>query len=162
MDYNGAQNADNISDIGKLIEILNEWEFKYEEEKRESKQGTIPQNPQYADIIKTIGNVGLSVPMGFVMVHNDLSNIYKLLSDAYSSKESNESTSSSSWQDVVTRAINVTGDSALALASIGVVSQIIDKYSISEIVDGIEDIVNLAINILPKAASTLASSLEEI
>ena len=162
MDYNGAQNADNISDIGKLIEILNEWEFKYEEEKRESKQGTIPQNPKYADIIKTIGNVGLSVPMGFVMVHNDLSNIYKLLSDAYSSKESNESTSSSSWQDVVTRAINVTGDSALALASIGVVSQIIDKYSISEIVDGIEDIVNLAINILPKAASTLASSLEEI
>ena len=162
MDYNGAQNADNISDIGKLIEILNEWEFKYEEEKRESKQGTIPQNPQYADIIKTIGNVGLSVPMGFVMVHNDLSNIYKLLSDAYSSKESKESTSSSSWQDVVTRAVNVTGDSALALASIGVVSQIIDKYSISEIVDGIEDIVNLAINILPKASSTLASSLEEI
>ena len=53
MDYNGAQNADNISDIGKLIEILNEWEFKYEEEKRESKQGTIPQNPKYADIIKT-------------------------------------------------------------------------------------------------------------
>lgn len=162
MDYNGAQNADNISDIGKLIEILNEWEFKYEEEKRESKQGTIPQNPKYADIIKTIGNVGLSVPMGFVMVHNDLSDIYKLLSDAYSSKESKESTSSSSWQDVVTRAVNVTGDSALALASIGVVSQIIDKYSISEIVDGIEDIVNLAINILPKAASTLAGSLEEI
>lgn len=162
MDYNGAQNADNISDIGKLIEILNDWEFKYEEEKRESKQGTIPPNPKYADIIKTIGNVGLSVPMGFVMVHNDLSDIYKLLSDAYSLKESKESTSSSSWQDVVTRAINVTGDSALALASIGVISQIIDKYSISEIVDGIEDIVNLAINILPKAASTLAGSLEEI
>ena len=93
-----TMNADNISDIGKLIEILNEWEFKYEEEKRESKQGTIPQNPQYADIIKTIGNVGLSVPMGFVMVHNDLSNIYKLLSDAYSSKESKGTTSSSSCQ----------------------------------------------------------------
>lgn len=159
MDYNGAQNADNISDIGKLIEILNEWEFKYEEEKRESKQGTIPQNPKYADIIKTIGNVGLSVPMGFVMVHNDLSDIYKLLLDISSSKES---TSSSSWQEVADTAINVAGDSAIALASIGLVSQIIDKYSLSEIIDGIEDIVDLALNVLPKATSTIAKSLEEI
>ena len=31
MDYNGAQTADNTSDIGKLIEILNDCEFKYKE-----------------------------------------------------------------------------------------------------------------------------------
>ena len=75
MEYNGAQNAENGSDISRLVDILKDWEFKFKEKEEESKRGTIPPEPKYQDIIKTIGNVGLAVPMGFVMVHNDLNKI---------------------------------------------------------------------------------------
>ena len=160
MDYNGAQTADNTSDIGKLIEILNDWEFKYKEEKEASKKGTIPPTPKYADIIKTIGNIGLSVPMGFVMVHNDLTDIYTLLLDMYSSKGA--SVSSTSWQDVANTALNVAGDSVVAVTAMGLVSKIIDKYSLTEIIDNLERIIDISLGALPKATSAVMQSLEEI
>ena len=160
MDYNGAQTADNTSDIGKLIEILNDWEFKYKEEKEASKKGTIPPTPKYADIIKTIGNIGLSVPMGFVMVHNDLTDIYTLLLDMYSSKGA--SVSSTSWQDVANTALNVAGDSVIAVTAMGLVSKIIDKYSLTEIIDNLERIIDISLGALPKATSAVMQSLEEI
>lgn len=160
MDYNGAQTADNTSDIGKLIEILNDWEFKYKEEKEASKKGTIPPTPKYADIIKTIGNIGLSVPMGFVMVHNDLTDIYTLLLDMYSSKGT--SVSSTSWQDVANTALDVAGDSVVAVTAMGLVSKIIDKYSLTEIIDNLERIIDISLGALPKASSAVMQSLEEI
>lgn len=160
MDYNGAQTADNTSDIGKLIEILNDWEFKYKEEKEASKKGTIPPTPKYADIIKTIGNIGLSVPMGFVMVHNDLTDIYTLLLDMYSSKGA--SVSSTSWQDVANTALDVAGDSVVAVTAMGLVSKIIDKYSLTEIIDNLERIIDISLGALPKASSAVMQSLEEI
>ena len=160
MDYNGAQTADNTSDIGKLIEILNDWEFKYKEEKEASKKGTIPPTPKYADIIKTIGNIGLSVPMGFVMVHNDLTDIYTLLLDMYSSKGA--SVSSTSWQDVANTALDVAGNSVVAVTAMGLVSKIIDKYSLTEIIDNLERIIDISLGALPKASSAVMQSLEEI
>ena len=160
MDYNGAQTADNTSDIGKLIEILNDWEFKYKEEKEASKKGAIPLTPKYADIIKTIGNIGLSVPMGFVMVHNDLTDIYTLLLDMYSSRGT--SSSSTSWQDVANNALDIAGDSVVAVTAMGLVSKIIDKYSLTEILDGLERIIDISLKALPEASSAIMQSLEEI
>lgn len=159
MEYNGAQNADNSSDISRLVDILNDWEFKFKEKERESKNGTIPPEPKYSDIIKTIGNVGLAVPMGFVMVHNDLNKIYEYLRDKDTGKSS---TSSTSWQDVASVAITTAKDSAVALASIGLVSQIINKYSISEVTQGIRDIVELAVDILPSAAESISQAINSM
>ena len=160
MDYNGAQTADNTSDIGKLIEILNDWEFKYKEEKEASKKGAIPLTPKYADIIKTIGNIGLSVPMGFVMVHNDLTDIYTLLLDMYSSRGA--SISPTTWQDVAKTALDVAGDSLIAVTAMGLVSKIIDKYSLSDIIDNLERIIDISLEALPKAASSVMKSIDEI
>lgn len=160
MEYNGAQNADNSSDISKLIDILNDWEFKFDEKERESKTGNIPPEPKYSDIIKTIGNVGLAVPMGFVMVHNDLNKIYEYLIDR--DTISSSSSSSTSWQDVATVAITTAKDSAVALAAIGLVSQIIDKYTISEVTQGIKDIVELAVDILPSAAESISQAINSM
>ena len=139
MEYNGAQNAENGSDISRLVDILKDWEFKFKEKEEESKRGTIPPEPKYQDIIKTIGNVGLAVPMGFVMVHNDLNKIYEYLKDGDGSSTSRASSSSTSWQDVASVAITTAKDSAVALASIGLVYKIIDKYTISDITQGIKE-----------------------
>ena len=163
MEYNGAQNADNSSDISRLVDILNDWEFKFKEKERESKSGTIPPEPKYSDIIKTIGNVGLAVPMGFVMVHNDLNKIYEYLREnKVSSSTSGASTLPTSWQDVASVAITTAKDSAVALASIGLVYKIIDRYTISDVVQGIRDIVELAVDILPSAAESVSKAINSM
>ena len=162
MEYNGAQNAENGSDISRLVDILKDWEFKFKEKEEESKRGTIPPEPKYQDIIKTIGNVGLAVPMGFVMVHNDLNKIYEYLKDGDGSSTSRASSSSTSWQDVASVAITTAKDSAVALASIGLVYKIIDKYTISDITQGIKDIVNLAVDVLPSAAESISQAINSM
>ena len=75
---------DNKSDIQKLIDTLNKG-FGFQQEgsedgKAKGKQaqgGSIPPKPKVADFNGMIGNLGLTIPTGFVMLHNDLEAIIK-------------------------------------------------------------------------------------
>ena len=53
-------------------------------------------------------------------------------------------------------------DDKVALASIGLVYKIIDKYTISDITQGIKDIVNLAVDVLPSAAESISQAINSM
>lgn len=64
---NGAQFPEQ-SDIESLIAIVKDIELNT----RHTVTGNIPKTPKYEDFIKNNGNLDMIVPMGFMMLHNDL------------------------------------------------------------------------------------------
>lgn len=70
---NGAQFPEQ-SDIESLIEVVKSIELNT----RPQTDGKIPKTPKYEDFVKNIGNLDLIVPMGFVLLHNDLEELILL------------------------------------------------------------------------------------
>ena len=62
------------SDIDSLIGVLKEIELNT----RPRTQGAIPTYPIYEDFTKYLGNLDLIVPMGFILLHNDLTDLIEL------------------------------------------------------------------------------------
>lgn len=61
------------TDIESLITVLKEIEVNT----HPRRDGNIPKTPQYEDFTKNLGNLDLIVPMGFVMLHNDLEELIR-------------------------------------------------------------------------------------
>jgi len=75
-------NNDTPRDMQELIDILNKMSSKVsslsensneqKESFKKNKSGSVSQSPTIADLKSYAGNLGLAVPAGFIMLHNDL------------------------------------------------------------------------------------------
>ena len=123
MDINGAQSS--VSDLDNLKETLKNLEFDISDKNSKKKDfGSIPKDPQYNDIVKELGNLDMVIPMGFIMLHNDLQKLIDLQSE-------NVNTSS-----------NGGGITSAITAGATTVSAISDVISLIKSPAGLEDILN--------------------
>lgn len=78
---NGSQSGakDDISkltelliNIDKSLSTMSKQAEDDSKDKKQAKSMTVSKNPTVADLIKFSNNLGLAVPAGFIMIHNDL------------------------------------------------------------------------------------------
>ena len=123
MEINGAQSS--VSDLDNLKETLKNLEFDMSRDSKKKESGSIPKEPQYNDIVKGLGNLDMVIPMGFIMLHNDL----QKLIDSQSGSVNNGSSSNGGIASAIT-------------AGATTVSAISDVVSLIKSPAGLEDILN--------------------
>lgn len=158
---NGAQFQEK-SDIDNLISVLKNIEINTEHKV----DGSIPNTPKYEDFVKNLGNLDLIVPMGFVMLHNDLEKLYGLYKN---SNGVNVQTKSGTEVSVSTSAIVGTIG---AVAGSTIVAGLVKDMSLRDVFDTLMGVGDWVISKLPEiggfvtdfattALPALASALAE-
>ena len=115
------------SDIDNLIDSLNPGD-----DKANGVKGSIPKNPDYSSLNSMIGNLGLAVPTGFWLIHNDLTDILKQLKNGGSGGGGAVSTAANVVTAISTTASAVT-DIISAIKSPAGLGNILDNEEINDL-----------------------------
>lgn len=140
---NGAQFHEQ-SDIDKLIEVLEKIEINT----KHQTEGNLPDTPKYEDFVKNLGNLDLVVPMGFVMLHNDLEKLYK----AYNSSDGKSTKSSSSFGfnfDVASSILAVGGAISLVTGT-SIIGGLIKGMTLKDVLECLTGVGDWVISTLPE------------
>lgn len=139
---NGAQFQES-SDIEKLISLLEDIVTNTSHKT----DGNIPNTPKYGDFVKNIGNLDLIVPMGFVMIHNDLEKLYTLYGNSSTDKASDGINLSESEFSVSTSAITRTIG---AIAGSSIAAGLVKGMNLKDVLDSLMGVGDWIINKLPE------------
>ena len=142
------------SDIEKLIDKLNSI-FDVPQNDRNKGTSAIPQKPGYEHFNRWAGNLGMIVPMGFIMIHNDLAEIEKGLGGG-GGKPSNLS-----WQDVANNLVSKLPAMAGILAGAKIASTLIQDVPIERVQALLEIIPTVASDLISKVGGALIDLIRE-
>lgn len=149
MAENGAMFPEK-SDIDSLIDKLKAFfDERSSDESAETPKQSIPTKPKYTDLNRMVGDLGIAVPTGFWLIHNDLEDISKQLKGS----GGGSAPSNLSWEDVANNLVSKLPALAGILAGAVIVNTIVKNTSMDDLIRFVE--------VIPKVVGSLITEVGE-
>ena len=149
MAENGAMFPEK-SDIDSLIDKLKAFfDERSSDESEDTPRQSIPTKPKYTDLNSMVGDLGIAVPTGFWLIHNDLEDISKHLK----SSGGGSAPSNLSWEDVANNLVSKLPALAGILAGAVIVNTLVKNTSMDDLIKFVE--------VIPKVAGSLITEVGE-
>ena len=147
------------SDIDRLIETLEEFMDEMNPDRSASNKikQTIPPKPKYQDLNRMVGDLGIAVPTGFWLLHNDLIDINKSLSTT----SGGGAPSNLTWEDVANNLVNKLPAMTGIIAGAVIVNNLVKDGNIDALKQIMELIPTVAADFITKVGGSLIGLIRE-